>query len=279
MGWGADVPIGSFCENSSWRLFGPWATVGGHSGGGRPWSKEGAGQGCCRALGGEGRDQSPLGPRWFPPGPQGWMGSRLRSPPSPAQPAPGKPGAAAPLPALPPRAGPPARPGTVLQGLPAQSPSEPAREVGLGDGGSSRCPRADPADASCGHFSYSHHRAPLGRDKYPRQLGASAGGPRVHRGPSTEASAEKGKQSGSASSPCQRWHAGDPSGVGEGAVLCRSRPDGLQAALEPSAWRMPCPSQPRVPVPLTKAHLSSEPRTCSLEGSGGGRGVARFLLS
>ena len=88
VGWGADVPIGSFCENSSWRLFGPWATVGGHSGGGRPWSKEGAGQGCCRALGGEGRDQSPLGPCWFPPGPQGWMGSRLRSPPSPAQPAP-----------------------------------------------------------------------------------------------------------------------------------------------------------------------------------------------
>lgn len=36
---------------------------------------------------------------------------------------------------------------------------------------------------------------------------------------------------------------------------------------------------PRVPVPLAKACLSSEPRTCSLEGSGGGRGVARCLLS
>ena len=79
-------------------------------------------------------------------------------------------------PALPPRAVPPARPGTVLQGLPAQSPSEPAREVGLGDGGSSHCPRADPADASCGHFLDSHLGAPLGHDKYPRQLGAGAGG-------------------------------------------------------------------------------------------------------
>ena len=147
-------------------------------------------------------------------------------------------------PALPPRAVPPARPGTVLQGLPAQSPSEPAREVGLGDGGSSHCPRADPADASCGHFLDSHLGAPLGHDKYPRQLGAGAGGPHVHRGPSTEASAEKGKQGGSPSSPCQRWHAGDPSGVGEGAVLCRRRPDGLQAVVEPSAWRMPRPSQP-----------------------------------
>lgn len=38
----------------------------GHFGDRRPWYREGVGQGCCRALGGEGRDQSPLGPCWFP---------------------------------------------------------------------------------------------------------------------------------------------------------------------------------------------------------------------
>lgn len=163
MGWGADVPIGSSCENCSWGLFGPWAIVGGHSGDRRPWSKEGVGQGCCRALGGWGRGQSPLGPLWFPPRPPGVDGiqAAVSSCPSPACPQEARCCRSS---ALPPRAVPPARPGTVLQGLPAQSPSEPAREVGLEAGGSSHCPRADPADASRGHFSDSHHGAPLGRD-------------------------------------------------------------------------------------------------------------------
>ena len=112
----------------------------------------GVGQGCCRALGGEGRDQSPLGPCWIPPPP----GTQLPPPGVagiqaagffPTQPSLSPGSQALPLLCLPCpwRAEPSAHPGTLLQGLPAQGPSELAREVGLGAGsvqlpGASRCP-------------------------------------------------------------------------------------------------------------------------------------------
>ena len=47
MGWGegADIPIGSFWENSSWDLFGPWAS--GRTG--ALWGQEALVQGGCGA--------------------------------------------------------------------------------------------------------------------------------------------------------------------------------------------------------------------------------------
>ena len=178
----------------------------------------------------------------------------------------------------PPRAKPPACPGTLLQGLPAQGPSELAQEVGLGAGsvqlpGASCCPRADPANASWGHFLDSHHGASLGHDKYPRWLETSARGLCIHRGPSTEASTEKGKQSGCPSSPCQRWHPEDPSGAGEGGVLCSRRPEGLQVAVEPLARRTSRLSQaPPSPCPSHQGPPELWARTWSLEGGSRGQG-------
>lgn len=245
MGWGGgltfplEVPVKT--APGVCLAHGPlWGDTLGTGGPGprRAWARAAA-----ELWGGGGEVRVPWVLAGSPPGPQGWTGSRLRSPPAPAQPVPRKPGAAAPLHC--PR-GPcplPAQ-GLSCRGfqprVPVSRPGRWAWRLGAPHTVPGQTLPMHPVDTS-----RILTTGPLSAVTInPRWLGASAGGPRVHRGPSTEASAEKGKQSGSPSSPCQRWHAGGPSGVGEGAVLCRRHPDGLQAALAPSARWTPCPSQP-----------------------------------